>query len=390
MPTDVEISTLCELSQMEFQAYVVEYARSTVRLIFEEVMQAELTALLQAQPYERSSKRRGQRNGSYRRGCVTSFGLLEDLRVPRDRTGQFQTRLFDRYQRRQKQVDQAIRDMFIQGLSTTAVGRIMQPLLGEKPSPSTVSRVFHSLEEEYQAWRQRALEKRYQYIFVDGTYFTVGYDRQYEKVPVLAALGVKMNGEREVLGFVPGDKESRAAWDSFLDDLKQRGVESAALWITDGGPAVIGAVEAKFPGAIRQRCVVHKVANILAYVPKSKQAEVRNELNRIFYAADSKNQAQQEVEAFALKWGPIIPAAVQCLRRDLDDCLRFYDFPKQHWRSIRTNNYVERLFGAVKNRAHSMGAFRNEQSCLLLFYAVIRALHFRRLSLPTEGLLHKI
>lgn len=390
MPTANELSTLFELSQTEFQDYIMEYTRCVVRVLFEEVMQEELSALLQAQPYQRSAKRRGQRNGSYKRDCVTAFGVLEEVKVPRDRAGLFHTRLFDRYQRRQKQVTQAIRDMFIQGLSTSAVGRMIQLLLGERPSPSTVSRTFHSLEEEYAAWRQRALERRYRYIFVDGTYFTVGYESQYEKVPVLVALGVKMNGEREVLGFVPGDKESRAAWDSFLDDLKQRGVESAELWISDGGPAVIGAIEAKFPGAMRQRCVVHKVDNILAYVPQSKQGDVRNELNRIFYTAESKKQAQQEVEAFVLKWGKIIPQAVQCLRRDLDDCLRFYDFPKQHWRSIRTNNYVERLFGAVKNRAHSMGAFRNEQSCILLFYAVIRTLHFRRLSLPAEAFLHKI
>nr|MBC7246024.1 transposase [Chloroflexota bacterium] len=126
--------------------------------------------------------------------------------------------------------------------------------------------------------------------------------------------------------------------------------------------AVIGAIEAKFPGAIRQRCAVHKVENILVHVPKSKQADVRNELNRIFYLANSKDEAQQEVEAFVLKWEPVISEAVECLRRDLGDCLRFYDFPKQHWRSIRTNNYVERLFGEVKKRARSMGAFHNEKT----------------------------
>nr|MBC7246023.1 transposase [Chloroflexota bacterium] len=219
MPNDKDISTLFDLSQIEFQAYIMECARCVVCLIFEEVMRDELSALLQAQPYERSPKRRGQRNGSYKRDWITSFGVLANVKVPRDRAGLYQTRLFDRYQRRQSQVDQAIRDMFIKGLSTTAVGQSTQHLLGAEPSPSTVSRIFHSLEEECNAWRQRPLEKRYRYIFLDGVYFTVGYDNQYEKVPLLAALGVKMNGEREVLGFAPGDKESRAAWDSFVDDL---------------------------------------------------------------------------------------------------------------------------------------------------------------------------
>jgi transposase-like protein len=382
MPTEPEINTLCELSQAEFKVYLTERARGWVRVLFEEVMQAELTALLQVQPYERNAKRRGQRNGSYRRDLTTSLGRLEAVQVPRDRAGQFQTRVFEQYQRRHDEVDQAIQTMFIKGLSTSGVGQAVGPLLNDTPSPSTVSRIFHSLEEECAAWRQRPLAAHYRYLYLDGTYFTIGYDDTYEKTPILAAMGVTLQGEREVLGFTSGDKESRAAWDAFLEELQRRGLETADLWITDGGPAGIGAVEAKFPGAVRQRCVVHKVENILAHVPKAKQEEVRNELNRIFYLAANRDKARQEVEAFVAKWKSIVPEAVQCLLKDLEDCLRFYDFPKKHWRSIRTNNYIERLFNGVKMRAHTMGAFRNETSCLLVFYAVIRSMHFRKLSLP--------
>jgi transposase-like protein len=382
MPTEREINTLYELSQADFKLYLTERARGLVRVLLEEVMQAELTALLQAQPYERNAQRRGQRNGRYGRDLTTSLGRLEEVQVPRDRAGQFQTRVFEQYQRRQGEVDQAIQTMFIKGLSTTAVGQVVGPLLDDAPSPSTVSRIFHSLDEECTAWRQRPLDTHYRYIYLDGTYFTIGYEDDYEKTPILAAMGVKENGERDVLGFMPGDKESRPAWDEFLDDLKGRGGAGADLWITDGGPAVIGAVEAKFPGAKRQRCVVHKIENILARVPKSKQEDVRNELNRIFYLAANRDKAQQEVEAFTAKWQSILPDAVQCLLKDLADCLRFYDFPKKHWRSIRTNNYIERLFNGVKMRTHSMGAFRNENSCILVFYAVIRSMHFRKLSLP--------
>ena len=382
MPTEQEINILCTLSQAEFRSCLTEQARGLVRVLFEEVMQAELTAWLQARPYERNPQRRGQRNGSDRRDLTTSLGQLEQVQVPRDRAGAFQTQVFERYQRRQPEVDQAIQTMFIKGLSTAAVGQVVGPLLDTDPSPTTVSRIFHNLEDECTAWRQRPLEAHDRYIYADGTSFTIGYEDEDEKTPILAAMGVKENGERDVLGFMPGDKESRPAWDSFLDDLKRRRVEGADLWITDGGPAVIGAVEAKFPGVKRQRCVVHKIENLLARVPKSKQEEVRNELNRIFYLAANREKAQQEVEAFVTKWKPIIPEAVQCLLTDLEDCLRFYDFPKKHWRSIRTNNYIERLFNGVKMRTHTMGAFRNEDSCILVFYAVIRSMHFRKLSLP--------
>src|SRR5512136_794357 len=157
MPTEREINTLYELSQADFQMYMTDRARGLVRVLLEEVMQAELTALLQAQPYERNMKRRGQSNGSYSRDLTTSLGRLEEVHVPRDRAGRFQTRVFEQYQRRQGEVDQAIQTMFIKGLSTTAVGQVLGPLLDDAPSPSTVSRIFHSLDEECAAWRQRPL-----------------------------------------------------------------------------------------------------------------------------------------------------------------------------------------------------------------------------------------
>ena len=135
MPTEREINTLCELSQADFKLYLTDRARGLVRVLLEEVMQAELTALLQAQPYERNAKRRGQRNGSYDRDLTTSLGRLEGVQVPRDRAGQFQTRVFEQYQRRQGEVDQAIQTMFIKGLSTTAVGQVVGPLLDDAPSP---------------------------------------------------------------------------------------------------------------------------------------------------------------------------------------------------------------------------------------------------------------
>lgn len=380
MPTKPESSTFVELSQEELHAYIDDRMRQVVRILFEHVLEEELTAVLQAEPYERNGLRLGQRNGSYTRDLVTRFGRIVDLRVPRERAGRFRTKLFDRYKRRVKEIDTAIRDMFINGISTRKVGAVTELLLETAPSASTVSRVFHTLEAECEAWRERPLDAHYLYIFLDGTNFTIGYDDEFDKHPLLAALGVKLNGERELLGYAPGNKESRAAWETFLEDLKRRGVERADLWITDGGQAVIGAVDAKFAGASRQRCVLHKVENILSYVSKSKQREIRRELDRVFYTADSEEAARREAEAFRIKWEPVFPAAVACLQRDLDDCLRFYRFPKKHWRSIRTNNYLERLFGEVKKRTHSMGAFRNEKSCILVFYAVIRSLRFQRFS----------
>jgi transposase-like protein len=169
-----------------------------------------------------------------------------------------------------------------------------------------------------------------------------------------------------------------------LEDLKSRGVERVDLWITDGNKAMLNAIQNKFPASKRQRCVKHKMDNVLGYIPEKQQDDVRLELRAIFYQ-DSREKADQELAAFIAKYENIYPSAIACLKRDLEACLTFYSFPAKHWKFIRTTNIIERLFGEVKKRSHKMAAaFRNENSCMLMFYAVIRSLKFRRISIPAK------
>ena len=136
------------------------------------------------------------------------MGLIEDLSVPRTRNGH-QTQLFDKYKRRRIELDNAISKMFIGGVSTCKTGEVVEALTGSKPSPSMVSRVFHTLEGEYEAWKKRPLEDRYEYAFADGTYFTVIYDGEGHKMPILSVIGINATGQREVLGFTIGDRENQ-------------------------------------------------------------------------------------------------------------------------------------------------------------------------------------
>jgi len=260
----------------------------------------------------------------------------------------------------------------------------VETLTKTKASPSTVSRVFHGLEDEFGQWKTRPLAPEYLYIFADGTYFSVIYNHEGQKMPILAVIGIDLEGQREVLAFRVGDRENQLAWEDVMDDLKARGVEKVGLWITDGNQATINAVEQKFPASARQRCVKHKMDNILSYIPKKQQELVKPELKAIFYQ-ENRQKADQEVAAFIEKYEPVYPTAIECLRRDLDACLTFYDFPKEHWKTIRTTNVIERLFLEVKRRSKKMGAaFRNETSCLLMFYAVIRGINFRRIPISTK------
>lgn len=369
------------LTQETFQEMLQEKLRAAIRLTLATVLDEEIEAYLQAGRYERTPKRQDQRNGYYTRGLGTGVGQIEALPVPRSRKG-YQTQLFERYQRRQKELDMAICQMFVGGVSTEKVGQVVESLTGKPASASTVSRTFHTLETEYAAWKERTLAAHYLYCFADGTYFTVIYGDQGHKMPILAVVGINPQGEKEVLGFTTGEKENQHAWQDLLADLKRRGVQTVDLWVSDGNQATMNAINHHFPDAQRQRCVIHKIDNVLGYIPKSQQDALRLELNAFFYH-DSLEQAQQQLAAFCAKHERIYPNAVACLNRDIDACLAFYHFPKEHWRSIRTNNLIEPLFAEVKKRSHKMAApFRNENSCLLLFYAVMRTIKYQRISMP--------
>src|SRR5579883_95844 len=371
-------------SQETFEQMVRERLRQAVRLTLMSVLEEEVTAIIGAKPYERTESRRDQRNGHYSRDLQTSVGKISDLVVPRTRQGH-QTQVFERYHRRRGEVDAAMSEMFVAGASQVRVGEVMETLTGSAPSPSSVSRVFHTLESEYEQWKSRQLAERYEYAFADGTYFTVIYNGEGCKMPILAVVGIAVTGEREVLGFRVGDRENQHAWEDLLADLKQRGVKEVGLFVSDGNQATMNAIKLKFPLAQRQRCVMHKMENVLSYVPTKQQDQVRPELKALFYQP-SREAADQAIAAFIEKYQKVYPTAVACLQRDLEACLTFYAFPKEHWKTIRTNNVIERLFREVKRRSHKMAAaFRNEGSCVLLFYAVIRSLKFHKLTMPAAS-----
>ena len=373
------------------QEILHERLKLSIQYTFITVLEEEVEAFLNAARYQRTPNRRGHRNGHYERDLVTTLGLIEDLPVPRTRNG-FRTELFERYQRRQADLDEAICEMFVRGVSTAQVGQVVEALTGINPSPSTVSRVFHSLEDDFENWKQRKLEQHYRYAFADGTYFTVVYDQEGCKMPILAVVGIDEDGKRDVLAFSVGERENQAAWEDLLENLRSRGVATVDLWVTDGNRAMMNAIENKFPGSGRQRCIKHKMENVLGYIPEKHHELVRPELKAIFYQS-SREKADQEVAAFVARYRQVYPTAIECLQRDLEACLTFYAFPEKHWRYIRTTNIIERLFGEVKKRSHKMAAaFRNENSCLLMFYAVIRSVRLRRITVtaknPEAELLH--
>ncbi len=357
--------------QEEFRQYLRRLAVSAVQVLLEQVMREELEQCIGASWGECTPTRRGYRNGSYTRDLVTPTGRIEDLKVPRDRAGAFHTQVFERYSRYEPEVAEALTDMFVSGTSTQKVGKVAEKLLGVAPSASTVSRLNQALTEQYEAWRERQLLPHYRIIYLDGIHFTVRHGSQTDATMILTALGVDLEGSREVLAFRACAQEDKDGWSCLLQDLRTRGVNEVDLLVTDGHDGLVAAVSALFPATPRQRCLVHKQRNIMNAIPKREYQEVVTDLTGI-WKQETREQALLNLAAFKAKYQKRYPEAVRSLCEDEEHLLTFYAFPAVMHRYIRSTNAIESLFSNVRQRTDQIDAFTTETSCLTLVWAVMQ------------------
>ena len=353
--------------QEEFRQHLRRLAVSAVQVLLEQVMREELEQCIGASWGECTPARRGYRNGSYTRDLVTPTGRIEDLKVPRDRAGVFHTQVFERYGPYEPEVAEALTDMFVSGTSTHRVGKVAEKLLGVAPSASAVSRLNQTLTEQYEAWRQRRLLDHYRIIYLDGIHFTVRHGTQTDATMILTALGVDLEGSREVLAFRACAEESKEGWSCLLQDLRSRGVTAVDLLVTDGHDGLLAAVTSLFPATPRQRCLVHKQRNVMSAIPKREQQEVATELSGIF-KQEKREEALLNLAAFKAKYQKRYPEAL----RSLCDLLTFYAFPPVMHRYIRSTNAIESLFSNVRQRTDQIDVFTTETSCLTIVWAVMQ------------------
>lgn len=309
------------------------------------------------------------------RDLVTSLGVLEDIRVARNRAGKFETKLINRYKRKEAKIDRLIGDIFIGGISTRGMKRITKTLLGKGYSAGTISRINKELTEEMKQWLNSPIEDDIVYLFVDGLNLPV---RRFavSKESLLMVIGVDKQGKRRVLGVQLGDRESATSWGAFFADLKARGLKGKELklGIMDGLAGLESAFEMAFPKAKIQRCIVHKLWNIGAKLPRSIQADCLAQCKRIF-SAHSRESALERFNEWKQNWERIAPSAVECLEKDIEVVLSFYLFPKAHWKKIRTTNIIERAFKEFRRRTRQMDSFSNEECCLRCVFMIARNLN---------------
>jgi putative transposase len=347
-----------------------------VKRLLEGAMQEEILEQLHVDRYRRDKLRRGYRNGYRYRSLLTEFGFLDEIRVPRDREGNYQPAVFERYQRRQQRVDQLVREMFLLGVSTRKVREVLAPLLEEPISAQTVSRIVRSLDAEVRRFHECSLEDNYSYLFLDGITLRVKGATGVKKRLVLCAYGITLNGKRELMSFRQATAESEAQWEAFLTDLHRRGLEGKELKLitTDGCAGLHRALETVYPYVPRQRCWAHKLRNVASKLRRKHQEECLVEAKTI-YQAKTRREAIARFQHWSSRWRPLEPEAINCLERDLDQMLPFLDCPKSHWKKIRTTNAVERAFREVRRRTRPMSCFQNSASVDRIIYGVISHLN---------------
>jgi transposase-like protein len=366
-------------SQQEFHQYLRLLTQSAVRTVIEAVMREELDALIGAAWGESTPKRKGYRNGTYTRDLVTSTGRLEDIKVPRDREGQFHTQAFERYSRYEPHIAEGLTQMFVAGTSTHKVGEVGQTLLGVAPSASTISRLNQSLTEQFEAWRQRPLQEHWRVLYLDGVHFSIRQGDQADSTIILTALAVDLEGNKEVLALRACAEEDKEGWVSVLHDLRARGATQIDLIVTDGHDGVLAAVAQLFSATPLQRCLLHKQRNVMSAIPRRERAEVQAELVAI-WQQPTKQEALVHLAAFKAKYSRRYPEAVRSLAEDEEHLLTFYAFPQSMHRYIQTTNAIESLFSNVRQRTDQIDVFTTEDSCLAIVWATIQDIRLHKIS----------
>ena len=369
--------TVVPLRQPEGQDLLSTMLREGAQRLIAEALQAEFDEFLSQFAERRDEQGRAAvvRNGAQpRRELLTGLGPV-GVRVPKARSriadaAVFRSALVPPYVRRAKMVDAALPWLYLHGVSTGNMREALSVLVGPEAkglSAPVVARLKQRWSEEYRAWRRNPLGKdRWVYVWADGIYS--GLRAEDERLCALVVIGVNERGQKRFLAIEDGVRESKQSWMDLLRDLKQRGLVLAPkLAVGDGALGFWAALEDSYPETRRQRCWVHKTANVLNYLPKSLQARAKVGLHEI-WMAETKANAQTAFNQFVASYGAKYPKATECLAKDRAALLAFYDFPAEHWIHIRSSNVIESSFATVRHRTDRTKGCLTRDGMLAMIY----------------------
>ncbi len=368
-----------------------ELAREGARRMIVEALGLEVDEHIQKMRHLRDEQGHALvvRNGKAQKRTVTLGAGAVQIRAPRvhDRRAEhsFTSRILPPYMRRSPRLEEALPVLYLRGLSTGDFSEALPVLLGPEAaglSATTITRLIRIWQEEYGAWRKRSLAgKDYIYIWADGVYFRVRLEE--DRLACLVIIGVRKDGTKEVIALEDGYRESEESWASLLRDLKRRGMPAPVLAVGDGALGFWAALREVYPETREQRCWVHKIANVLDKLPKRLQPRAKAMLHEIMQAPDQRS-AEEEIERFVEDFQARYPKATECLVKDQETLLTFFDFPAEHWIHLRTTNPIESPFATVKTRTRQTKGAGSRQAGLAMAFKLILAAqdHWRKVNAP--------
>jgi len=368
-----------------------ELAREGARRMIAAALETEVEEYLQKQSHLRDKQGHALvvRNGKGQERTLTMGAGAVKIRAPRvhDRrqNQRFTSKILPPYMRRSPRLEEALPVLYLRGLSTGDFQEALPVLLGPEAaglSATTISRLVRIWQDEYRDWRKRSLVgKDYVYIWVDGVHFNVRLEE--DRLACLVVIGVNVDGTKEVIALEDGYRESEESWASLLRDLKRLGMPAPMLAIGDGALGFWAAVRKVYPKTREQRCWVHKIRNVLDKLPKRLQPRAKDMLHEIMYAPD-RESAREDIERFAEEYEARYPKAVECLLKDKDTLLTYFNFPAEHWIHLRTTNPIESPFATVKARTRQTKGAGSRKSGLAMAFKLALAAqdHWRKVNAP--------
>lgn len=363
---------------------LTDILRQGAQQLLAQAVEAEVQDWLTQRTEHRDEHGRQQvvRNGHMKqRTLLTGVGpvtveqpRVRDRRPPQDRE-KFSSAILPPYLRKTKSVEELIPWLYLKGISTGDFSEALAAILGPDAkglSATTVTRLKGIWQDEYQTWSKRSLVgKRYVYVWADGVHFNIRLED--ERQCILVLMGATPEGDKEIIAISEGYRESEQSWRALLLDCKERGLEiDPELAIADGALGFWKAVPKVWPKTRGQRCWVHKTANVLDKMAKSQQPKAKEMLHDIWMAA-SRVEAEKAFDLFLKTWEAKFPKATECLAKDRDMLLTFYDFPAEHWRHIRTTNPIESVLATVRLRTCKTKGCGNRVACETMVFKLMES-----------------
>jgi transposase-like protein len=341
----------------------------TKRLV-ERTLEAELTDHLGYEPHEPKGHGTGNnRNGKGDKTVQSETGAI-DIKVPRDRNGSFEPKLIKKRQRRLEGFDDKVLALYSRGLSTRDIQGQLEELYGAEVSPTLISNVTNAVMDDVRAWKSRPLSTVYPILYFDALFVKSRQEGPVKSKAVYLALGINLEGEKELLGLWIAETEGSKFWLSVFNELKNRGVQDCFIACVDGLKGLPEAIEAVYPHTQVQLCIVHKLRNSFKYVPWKDRKAVAKDL-RAVYAAATLEEAEQALEDFSKLWDAKYPAISPSWRTDWDRLTVFFDYTPEIRKVIYTTNAIESLNYSLRKMLKNRGAFPSDDSIIKILYLAI-------------------